>query len=105
MLTSMGIPVTMVLIIYKGIYAYGFRTFSWPRGRGCWVYYRDSWRCGELSGPLELCPSLTATQGVRSYMQQSRVYVGMILILIFGEVLGLYGYVYWKVRWQNANTR
>lgn len=26
-------------------------------------------------------------------MQQSRVYVGMILILIFGEVLGLYGYV------------
>ena len=31
------------------------------------------------------------TQGVRAYMQQSRVYVGMILILIFGEVLGLYG--------------
>ncbi|KAL4808706.1 hypothetical protein BDV18DRAFT_132956 [Aspergillus unguis] len=30
--------------------------------------------------------------GVRAYMQQSRVYVGMILILIFGEVLGLYGY-------------
>lgn len=26
-------------------------------------------------------------------MQQSRVYVGMILILIFGEVLGLYGFV------------
>ena len=31
-------------------------------------------------------------QGVRSYMQQSRVFVGMVLILIFGEVLGLYGY-------------
>jgi V-type H+-transporting ATPase 16kDa proteolipid subunit len=30
--------------------------------------------------------------GVRSYMQQSRVFVGMVLILIFGEVLGLYGY-------------
>lgn len=30
-------------------------------------------------------------------MQQSRVYVGMILILIFGEVLGLYGYVAGKV--------
>ncbi len=27
-------------------------------------------------------------------MQQSRVYVGMILILIFGEVLGLYGFVF-----------
>ena len=31
--------------------------------------------------------------GVRAYMQQSRVFVGMVLILIFGEVLGLYGYV------------
>ncbi|KAB8256739.1 V-type proton ATPase 16 kDa proteolipid subunit 2 [Aspergillus pseudonomiae] len=31
--------------------------------------------------------------GVRAYLQQSRVYVGMILILIFGEVLGLYGLI------------
>ena len=36
---------------------------------------------------------LTCLQGVRSYMQQSRIFVGMVLILIFGEVLGLYGYV------------
>ena len=28
-------------------------------------------------------------------MQQSRVFVGMVLILIFGEVLGLYGYVHY----------
>lgn len=38
------------------------------------------------------------SQGVRAYMQQSRVYVGMILILIFGEVLGLYGYVAWMTK-------
>ena len=31
--------------------------------------------------------------GVRAYMQQSRIFVGMVLILIFGEVLGLYGSV------------
>ncbi|KAI9832167.1 MAG: v-type proton ATPase 16 kDa proteolipid subunit 2 [Sarea resinae] len=31
--------------------------------------------------------------GVRAYMQQSRIFVGMILILIFGEVLGLYGLI------------
>lgn len=31
------------------------------------------------------------SQGVRAYMQQSRIFVGMVLILIFGEVLGLYG--------------
>lgn len=27
-------------------------------------------------------------------MQQSRIFVGMVLILIFGEVLGLYGSVH-----------
>ncbi|KAH7559013.1 Vhypothetical proteintype proton ATPase 16 kDa proteolipid subunit 2 [Bipolaris maydis] len=32
-------------------------------------------------------------QGVRSFMSQSRIFVGMVLILIFAEVLGLYGYV------------
>lgn len=31
--------------------------------------------------------------GVRSYMLQSRIFVGMVLILIFGEVLGLYGLI------------
>ncbi|KAF2395567.1 vacuolar proton-translocating ATPase 16 kDa subunit [Trichodelitschia bisporula] len=31
--------------------------------------------------------------GVRSYMQQSRIFVGMVLILIFAEVLGLYGLI------------
>ena len=36
---------------------------------------------------------ITEKQGVRAYMQQSRVFVGMVLILIFAEVLGLYGYV------------
>jgi F0F1-type ATP synthase membrane subunit c/vacuolar-type H+-ATPase subunit K len=33
--------------------------------------------------------------GVRAYMEQQKVFVGMVLILIFGEVLGLYGYVSW----------
>jgi len=27
-------------------------------------------------------------------MRQSRIFVGMVLILIFAEVLGLYGYVW-----------
>lgn len=31
--------------------------------------------------------------GVRCYMQQSRIFVGMVLVLIFGEVLGLYGLI------------
>merc|ERR1711939_658187 len=31
--------------------------------------------------------------GVRGVAQQSRVFVGMVLVLIFGEVLGLYGLI------------
>jgi V-type H+-transporting ATPase proteolipid subunit len=43
---------------------------------------------------------IVGDMGVRSYMQQSRIFVGMVLILIFGEVLGLYGSVHstsWEV--------
>lgn len=36
---------------------------------------------------------IVGDMGVRSYMSQSRIFVGMVLILIFGEVLGLYGLV------------
>jgi len=31
--------------------------------------------------------------GVRAIAQQPRLFVGMMLILIFGEVLGLYGLI------------
>ncbi|PMD14156.1 vacuolar ATP synthase-like protein 16 kDa proteolipid subunit [Hyaloscypha hepaticicola] len=36
---------------------------------------------------------IVGDMGVRSYMQQSKIFVGMVLILIFGEVLGLYGLI------------
>ncbi|KAK3371988.1 hypothetical protein B0H63DRAFT_285227 [Podospora didyma] len=39
------------------------------------------------------CIGVVGDKGVRSYMSQSRVFVGMVLILIFGEVLGLYGLI------------
>lgn len=40
---------------------------------------------------------IVGDMGVRSYMKQSRIYVGMVLILIFAEVLGLYGSVILRV--------
>lgn len=49
-----------------------------------------------------LCKSYVAIQGgtidvifqcVRAYVYESKVFVSMVLILIFGEVLGLYGCV------------
>ena len=50
-------------------------------------------------GDVVSCISLNKTianavKGVRSYMQQSRIFVGMVLILIFSEVLGLYGFAH-----------
>ncbi|KAK5632300.1 hypothetical protein RRF57_008014 [Xylaria bambusicola] len=52
--------------------------------------------CGLAVGMTGLaagyCIGVVGDKGVRAYMEQSRVFVGMVLILIFGEVLGLYGY-------------
>lgn len=31
--------------------------------------------------------------GIRAYIKQSRIFVPLVLLLIFAEVLGLYGYV------------
>ncbi|SPO00217.1 related to vacuolar ATP synthase proteolipid subunit [Cephalotrichum gorgonifer] len=45
--------------------------------------------CGLASG---YCIGVVGEAGVRAFMQEQKVYVGMVLILIFGEVLGLYGY-------------
>ncbi|KAI6451853.1 v-type proton ATPase 16 kDa proteolipid subunit 2 [Pyricularia oryzae] len=39
------------------------------------------------------CIGIVGDNGVRAYMEQSRIFVGMVLILIFGEVLGLYGLI------------
>lgn len=36
---------------------------------------------------------ITGDAGVRATAQQPRMFVGMILILIFAEVLGLYGLI------------
>lgn len=53
--------------------------------------------CGLAVGMTGLaagyCIGIVGDKGVRAYMEQSRIFVGMVLILIFGEVLGLYGYV------------
>ncbi|KAF2969120.1 vacuolar ATP synthase 16 kDa proteolipid subunit 2 [Xylaria sp. FL0933] len=53
--------------------------------------------CGIAVGMTGLaagyCIGVVGDKGVRAYMEQSRVFVGMVLILIFGEVLGLYGLI------------
>ena len=46
--------------------------------------------CGMAAG---FSIGIVGDAGVRASAQQPRVYVGMILILIFAEVLGLYGLI------------
>ena len=40
-----------------------------------------------------MCIGIVGDAGVRASAQQPRLYVGMILILIFAEALGLYGLI------------
>ncbi|CAF3518441.1 unnamed protein product [Fusarium graminearum] len=39
------------------------------------------------------CIGIVGGAGVRAFMEQPKVYTGMVLILIFAEVLGLYGLI------------
>ena len=40
-----------------------------------------------------LAIGVVGDHGVRGYAQQPKLFVGMVLILIFAEVLGLYGLI------------
>lgn len=39
------------------------------------------------------CIGIVGDQGVRSFLLQQKIFVGLVLILIFAEVLGLYGLI------------
>jgi V-type H+-transporting ATPase proteolipid subunit len=49
--------------------------------------------CGLSSLAAGLAIGVVGDAGVRAVGQQPALYVGMILILIFGEALGLYGLI------------
>ena len=49
--------------------------------------------CGLAALGSGFAIGITADAGVRAVGQQGLMYVGVILILIFGEALGLYGLI------------
>merc|ERR1712023_408244 len=49
--------------------------------------------CGLSSLAAGLAIGIVGDSGVRANAQQDKIFVGMILILIFGEALGLYGLI------------
>merc|ERR1712224_495281 len=49
--------------------------------------------CGLSSLAAGLAIGIVGDAGIRAAAQQERIFIGMILILIFAEALGLYGFI------------
>lgn len=58
------------------------------------IIHLSSGLCVGLTGlAAGYCIGIVGDQGVRSYLSQQKIFVGLVLILIFAEVLGLYGLI------------
>ena len=62
-------------------YADGYRTFA------------SGLACGLSSLGAGMAVGIVGDAGVRAFGQQERLYVGMLLILIFAEAIGLFGFI------------
>lgn len=78
-----GIIVTMVL-------SGSFIRNSYPLFLGA-MHFGGGLACGLSSLAAGFAIGVVGEAGVRGFAQQPRLFMGMILILIFAEVLGLYG--------------
>lgn len=60
----------------------------------CGIIHLSAGLCVGLTGlAAGYCIGIVGDQGVRSYLLQQKIFVGLVLILIFAEVLGLYGLI------------
>lgn len=78
-----GIIVCMIMV---GSFTRG----SYPLFLGA-MHLGGGLACGLSSLAAGFAIGVVGEAGVRGYAQQPRLFVGMILVLIFAEVLGLYG--------------
>jgi len=93
-----ALPVVMAGIL--GIYGFivailvgqkiNSATVTGPKG---YSYLAAGLSCGFSSLAAGLAIGIVGDAGVRANAQQDRIYVGMVLILIFAEALGLYGLI------------
>ena len=95
-LTKAILPVVMAGII--GLYGIivsvvmsgSFVAESYPLFLGS-MHLGGGLACGLSSLAAGFAIGVVGEAGVRGFAQQPRLFIGMILILIFAEVLGLYG--------------
>ena len=60
--------------------------------------------CGLAGLGAGMCIGIVGDAGVRASAQQPRLYVGMVLILIFSEALGLYGLIVGIIMSQKSDS-
>ena len=65
-------------------------TYSYGKG---YRHLASGLTCGLSSLAAGFAIGIVGDAGVRANAQQESIFVGMILILIFGEALGLYGMI------------
>ena len=63
------------------------------RGKNGYQYLAAGLACGLSSLASGLAIGVSGDAGVRAYAQTDGIFVGMILILIFAECIGLYGMI------------
>merc|ERR1712124_2436 len=81
----LGIYGLMVAVIAKGNIKADYKTNYALLGAGLC--------CGLSSLAAGLAIGIVGGAGIRASGQQERIFIGMILILIFAEALGLYGFI------------
>merc|ERR1712007_331333 len=83
------IPVIMAVLLASGIKgeAYGYASFSGYAGLSAGLC------CGMAGLSAGIAIGIVGDAGVRANARQPKLFVGVILILIFAEALGLYGLI------------
>merc|ERR1711953_235535 len=99
---GMGIYGLIVAVIIQGSItspANGYNTYSLYTG---FAHLSAGLCCGISGMAAGMAIGIVGDAGVRAVGQQEKLFVGMILILIFAEALGLYGLIVALILSQNG---
>ena len=88
----LGVYGLIVSVILQGKINPGAAVGSYPYSQG-YKHLASGLCCGLSSLAAGLSIGIVGDAGVRANAQQEAIFVGMILILIFAEALGLYGMI------------
>jgi len=88
----LGIYGLIVAVILQGKIPVQSATAAWTYADG-YKNLASGLACGLSGLGAGMAVGIVGDAGVRAFGQQERLYIGMLLILIFAEALGLYGLI------------